>query len=111
MVVRPVDAEARVAAAKRPPLGVFARPESALADYGLTQDKRGRQGSGQAVGPRAEGSGPASRGLIRQLALGGGGLPPERDGHARLLRVAIDHEPDLLARLEAGDRVAELFDR
>ena len=45
-----------------------------------------------------------------RLALGGSGPPPERDCHARLVRVAKDLELDLVARLVRGDRVAEFFD-
>src|SRR5207237_103078 len=43
-----------------------------------------------------------------RLTLGGSGLPPERDAHARSFRIAEDHELDLVARLVRGDRVAEL---
>src|SRR5215471_5316396 len=47
--------------------------------------------------------------LLVRLALGGWGLPSERDGHARLVRAAVDHDLDLVAGLVRGDRVAELF--
>src|SRR6187455_1776026 len=74
-----------------------------------------RRSAGVRAGGRTPGrgrrAGPGKPGPCSRLALGGCGLPSERDRHARLVRVAVDHDLDLVAGLVRGDRVAKLFDR
>ena len=72
------------AAAKRPPSGICAIAIS-IGDGGTAPDKKVGRGPGRRSDPvpMKVSKAPATPGPCSRLALGGGGLPSERDGHAR----------------------------